>query len=128
MIILEWSTSLFCSLSFIIEKTYFAWPRKWLNSFRLMFNNLIKLTKILTRENSMQQVLFHFSRSWPILRILVSIKNLEYKNFLLEKNLWRKKNILQKHSAVGKFFFRITMFSWWFSWLRIINVYQFSFP
>ena len=31
--------------------------------FRLMFNNLTKLAKILTRENSMQQVLFNFSRS-----------------------------------------------------------------
>ena len=31
--------------------------------FALMFNNLTELTKIFTRENSMQQVLLHFSRS-----------------------------------------------------------------
>ena len=28
---------------------------------RLIFINLTKLAKVLTRENSMQQVLFHFS-------------------------------------------------------------------
>ena len=31
--------------------------------FRLMFNNLTKLTEILMRENSMQEILFYFSRS-----------------------------------------------------------------
>ena len=46
---------------------------------RLMFINLTKLTKLLTRENSLQQVLFHFSSSMGNIRSF-SIKNLgQYK-------------------------------------------------
>ena len=39
------------------------------------FNNLAKLTNILTRKDSVQQVLFHFSRDMGSINIF-SIKNL----------------------------------------------------
>ena len=42
-----------------------------------MFNNLTKLTEIVIRGKSMQQVLFHFIGVQVVLRILVTIKNLQ---------------------------------------------------
>ena len=53
----------------IVKKTDFRRPRKRLYSSRLTFNNLTNLTKILMRQNSMQQVLFHFSRSTESIKI-----------------------------------------------------------
>ena len=67
-------------------------------TIRLMLNNLTKLMKILTRENSMKQVLFHFSRSTGITEFLISIKNLwQYKKLPCDKFV-KKKNILQNIS------------------------------
>ena len=86
MIILELSTSLFCSLPIIIKNFFY-----------------MTKTKILTRDNSMHQVLFDFSRSRAILRVLVSIKNLgQYKKFPCDKFV-KKKNILKSIPQYAKF-------------------------
>ena len=52
-----------------------------------MFNNLKKLTKILTRKKSMQQILFHFSRIAGSIKILVSIKKLPWDKFVENYNV-----------------------------------------
>ena len=76
----------------------------------MMFNNLTKLMKILMRENSLQQVLFHFSRFTGILKILLSIKNLgQYEKFPRDKFV-KKKEYFAKYFAVCNFF-SITMLS-----------------
>ena len=91
--------------------------------FRLMFNpvvpervnSLTKPTKILMRENSMQQVLFHFSRSTAVLRIFFSMKNLgQYKKIPWE--------ICEEKRTFCKTFHSTRSFSWFF---RIINVNQY---
>ena len=48
--------------------------RKRCYSSRLVFNNLAKLTKILTKK-SMQQVLFNFNRSASSIKVLACIRN-----------------------------------------------------
>ena len=60
--------SLFCSLSIIIKK-FLLHDRKILYLSRLMFNNLTNLTKILTGRNTLQQILFHSSRSTSSIKI-----------------------------------------------------------
>ena len=73
-----------------------------------MFNKLRKLTKILKRDNSMQQVLFHFSRSAAVLRILVSIKNLgQYKKLPLDKLVKKKKRTFCKTLRSTRNFFKL---------------------
>ena len=53
-----------------------------------MFNNLMKLTKILTRKNSVQ---FISVGVWAVLRFLVIIKNLgQYKNLPGDKFVEKK--------------------------------------
>ena len=66
--------SLFCSLSIIIKK-FLLHDRKILYLSRLMFNNLTNLTKILTGRNTLQQILFHSSRSTSSIKIF----SLQYK-------------------------------------------------
>ena len=46
-----------------VSQIKYGTPRKRYCSSRLMFNNLTKLTKILSKKKSVQQVLFHFSRN-----------------------------------------------------------------
>ena len=123
MIIWKRSTSIvfFCSLAILIKKKYFTWLRTRLYLPRLVFNNLKKLTAILARKNSMQQV-FHFSRSTG------SIKIFSYKNLGQNKKLpWAK--VVKKNRTFCKTFLSmkkfLRMFSWWFS--KIINCYQCSF-
>ena len=71
----------------------------------LMFNNLRKLTKILTRTNSMQHILFHFSRNMGDIKIFSLHKKAGsiLKN-CLEIDLWGKKEHFAKHLIVCKFF------------------------
>ena len=71
----------------------------------LMFNNLRKLTKILTRTNSMQHILFHFRRNMGDIKIFSLHKKAGsiLKN-CLEIDLWGKKEHFAKHLIVCKFF------------------------
>ena len=84
---------------------------------------MTKLTKISTRENSAQQVLFHSSRCTGSIKSF-SIRNFgQYKNSPWDKFV--KKKTFCKTFPSKRNFFRITMFSWWFSWFfRVLNVYQ----
>ena len=131
MIILERSSYIVFSVySLSSLKTYLNDWEKKLYSPRLMFNKLTKLTKILTRKNQCCTFCFvsvgHFiSGIAAVLRFLVSIKYLEpYKKLPWDKYAKKKRTFSQKNLYYVKFF-RITMFSWWFSWfLRTINLYQ----
>ena len=65
MVILKRSASMIVSVHALssLKKLYFPGLRKRLYLSRLMLINLKRLTKILTRKRSMQQVYFNFSRS-----------------------------------------------------------------
>ena len=65
---------LFCSLPIIKEVYFTCWEKDymtddWCLITRLMFNNLTKLMQILTKKNSMQQILLHFSSSTGSIKI-----------------------------------------------------------
>ena len=57
---------------------------------------MTKLTEIVIRENSMQQVLFHFIGVQVVLRILVTIKNLQQYKTLSWDKLVKKKIAFHK--------------------------------
>ena len=58
-----------------------------------MFNNLTKVTKILTKKKSKQQLLFHFSRSTSSIKIFSKCKKSGSIKDCLEINLQRKKEL-----------------------------------
>ena len=92
---------------------------------------ITKLTKILTRKkNATRFVLFQLDISVgvrAVLRFLVSKKNLAQCKKLPWDKFVKKKIILQNILWYAKGF-RITMFSWSFSWFfRMINVRQYFF-
>ena len=77
----------FCSLA--VNKKLFKWLRKRLYLSWLMFNNLKKLMKIVTRKKI--NTVFHFSRSVSSIKVLVSIKSLkQYKKLPWDKFVKKK--------------------------------------
>ena len=122
MISLERSASIRFSVHSLY---YFTWLRNILYSSRWIFNNLIKLTKILWKKNQCNRFYFISLEARAVLRLLVSIKILwQYKKLPWDKFV-RKKKHFGKYLVVCKIF-RAAMFNWWFSrFFRITNVYQF---
>ena len=112
MIILERSTSMAFSvhsLSLLKKLILHDWER--LHLPRLMFIKLAKLTKILTRKNSMHQLLFDLSMKY---------KKLLWDKFVKEKRTFQKtfhcmQNFLELQYLDDDFF-------------RITNVYHYFFP
>ena len=96
-ILLERSISGLLSLLIFI-KTDFRWLRKRLYLSRLMFNNLAKLTKILTKKiNVYNRFCFISVQVWAELRFLVSIKNFgQYKKLPWDNKFMKKKRTFRK--------------------------------
>ena len=95
---------------------WFTWLRKRLDSCKLMFNNLAKLTK-----NIKCNRFCFISVGIQVILRLIFFEELPCNKFV------NKKKYLKKYFVAAKLF-RITMFSWWFSWFfRILNFYQIFF-
>ena len=76
------------------------------------------------RQNSMQQVLFHFSRSTDNIKILSRYK----KPWAIWKIALKKKKISQNISKYTNFFLELQcLVDYLVHFFRIINVYQFFF-
>ena len=97
--------------------------RKKCCSSRLVFNNLAKLTKILTKKNQCNRFCFISIGVQTVLKFLVCIRNLrQYKKFPSDKFV-KKKNISKNISWYAKLF-RITIVQLTMQLVfRIINVY-----
>ena len=110
----------------VFIKDYFTWLRKRLYSSSLIFSNLIKVTKILMKNVQHSCLCFISLRALGALRFIVSIKNVELYKILPWDKFFTKKKRISKHISKLPNFFRIAMFSCWFSWcFRIANVYQY---